>query len=230
MTRAGSAAAVQLVDILSFSKKLYLFPSAEHIAFVRSFGRYGWCMGRGSYLGGSTIIYPGGWGFSRLDPVPSKKNKANSVGAKNRSRKAEGPKSQPKNKDWRAEFLSAVIAAEVYERPAPSLSKQAPPSLWEELKPHATSFDWARAQKEYPEHVERFAARKSERDAKKNGPSLRALSASRKEVALPTRPKSPSSVPVQARAAEIADAIGFHERKLVELKAEYKRLIGQLWK
>lgn len=192
-------------------------------------------MGRGSYLGGSTIIYPGGWGFSRLDPVLIKKNKASSMEPSNALVKAKGPKMpppkiQPKGKDWWAEFLSAVIAAEVYGTPAPSLSKQAPILLHEEVKTYATAVHWARAKKEYSELKERFATRKKNRNAKKHNVPLRKASALVKEVATFSKARKEASTPVATQVADIADAISFHERKLKELKAEYKVLIEQLLK
>lgn len=177
-------------------------------------------MGRGSYLGGGTIIRADGWGFSRLDPLPPGKKKAKTDKPSVTPKKPKPTKAKANqvqvNHNWRGEYLCAVVSAEVREGTAPKLSKHAPVEFIDEVRRYSTPLLWAKSQPEYEKTHQRMLARA----VKKKAPAA--------VVKKPPVERPMIDVPVEKdlvrRLHDLTDAIAFHERKLIELKTELVRL------
>lgn len=177
-------------------------------------------MGRGSYLGGGTIIRADGWGFSRLDPLPPGKKKAKTDKPSVTPKKPKPAKVKanqvPVNHNWRGEYLSAVVSAEAREGTPPKLSKHAPTEFIDEIRRYSTPLLWAKSQPEYEKTRQRMLARAAKQKAPVD------------VVKKPTVEKpvvdANADKDLVRRLHELTDAIGFHERKLIELKTELVRL------
>lgn len=156
-------------------------------------------MGRGGYLGGSTIIYPGSdWfsGVTKRDPSPNKARK----------RRTTTNNCTPEG----MAFLKAVIETERARKPAPAIPAAMSDELAAEIKRAGGPLDWAKSRKEYKRSKQALAARQlrgkgSERAASEpESPKLSAearkpeirrsyvagiLAAERKGRPLPDRPR-----------------------------------------
>lgn len=110
-------------------------------------------MGRGTYLGGSTIIGPrSGW-FTGVGQPP----------ATMRSAKTSSPIS--KKEAHRIHYLHAVARAEVAEKTPPPLSKKAKATLQTLVTAAGGPSAWAKAQPEYTKFRDR-AKRRQENNSK----------------------------------------------------------------
>jgi hypothetical protein len=103
-------------------------------------------MGRGSYLGGSTIINT----RSSWRKGPSTKPKKVIVERRNAEQKKRADGEYEKA---RMSYLARVVAAAKEEKTPPSIPNKAPVKLRAEVKRHDKPLDWARTQKEFSDIV-----------------------------------------------------------------------------
>ena len=119
-------------------------------------------MGRGGYIGGSTIIGRGGRWPTSLEPLPSRgKLKKNAI--------EKGTTSKGVRIDYRLMYLWKVIACDVAGTPPPKVFKKASQELKAAVAAHATPIDWAQSQTDYArfrENEEKKGSRRARRRKK----------------------------------------------------------------
>jgi len=95
-------------------------------------------MGRGSYIGGHTILYRGR--FASFDPAENRRSWSKT--ARRRTKHDAAELAEIHRKD----FLYLVIKSHIQKTAAPKFFKKMPEMLKKEIQRHSSSYEWAKTQ------------------------------------------------------------------------------------
>jgi hypothetical protein len=121
--------------------------------------------------------------------------------------------------NWRDDYLSAVVSAEVRRTAVPKPSGKSPADLLDEVRLYASPLLWARAQSGYDQTRRRIEVR-TQNSPKKGQPAV--VIDKQESLVLAKSDNVPTNLAHKIKA--LRDMITLQERKLIKLKTELVKL------